>query len=325
MKRILVTGGAGYIGSHAVKALLDAGSKVVTFDNLSEGHREAVVGGDFIQGDLSDLALLESLFAKYEFDAVMHFAAHCYVGESVEDPEKYYRNNIANFLNLMAVMRRRGVRHIIFSSTAAVYGSPTSVPIKESHPLQPINPYGFTKFVIENILKDYSRAYDFHYVALRYFNAAGADPSGRLGESHDPETHLIPRLLAVASGRLSQVEIFGVDYPTADGTCVRDYIHVNDLAAAHLAALQHLFQEKENLIVNLGNNRGYSVKEILQAAEQGTRRKIKVIQSPRRAGDPPVLVCDNSLATQQLQWAPKVSSIDEIIQTAWGWELHRRY
>ncbi|MBZ5554800.1 MAG: UDP-glucose 4-epimerase GalE [Acidobacteriia bacterium] len=325
MKKVLVTGGGGYIGSHVVKALLEAGDEVVTFDNLSEGHREAVVGGDLVQGDLSDGPLLQSLFSKYEFDAVMHFAANCRVGESVEDPEKYYKNNVSNLLNLLAVMRRHRVKRIIFSSTAAVYGDPAATPIAESHPLKPINPYGFTKFVVENILGDYSRAYGLRSVSLRYFNAAGADPSGRLGESHDPETHLIPRVLAVASGRLAEVEVFGTDYPTEDGTCIRDYIHVNDLALAHLAALEHLRGGGENLIVNLGNSRGYSVKEIIRAAEGITQRKIRVVHSPRRAGDPPVLVCDNSQARRQLHWQPKISSLEEIIQTAWNWEQNRRY
>ena len=325
MKKVLVTGGGGYIGSHVVKALLEAGDEVVTFDNLSEGHREAVVGGDLVQGDLSDGPLLQSLFSKYEFDAVMHFAANCRVGESVEDPEKYYKNNVSNLLNLLAVMRRHRVKRIIFSSTAAVYGDPAATPIAESHTLKPINPYGFTKFVVENILGDYSRAYGLRSVSLRYFNAAGADPSGRLGESHDPETHLIPRVLAVASGRLAEVEVFGTDYPTEDGTCIRDYIHVNDLALAHLAALEHLRGGGENLIVNLGNSRGYSVKEIIRAAEGITQRKIRVVHSPRRAGDPPVLVCDNSQARRQLHWQPKISSLEEIIQTAWNWEQNRRY
>jgi UDP-glucose 4-epimerase len=325
MKKVLVTGGAGYIGSHVVKALLEAGDAVVTFDNLSEGHREAVVGGDLVQGDLSDGPLLQSLFSKYEFEAVMLFAAHCYVGESVEDPAKYYHNNVCNLLNLLEVARRHEVNRIIFSSTAAVYGDPVKVPIEESHPLQPINPYGFTKLVVENILRDYSRAYGLRSVSLRYFNAAGADPSTQLGESHDPEPHLIPRVLAVASGRLPEVEVFGTDYPTEDGTCLRDYIHVNDLALAHLAALEHLRGGGDNLAVNLGNSRGYSVKEIIRIAERITQQKIRVVHSPRRAGDPPVLVCDNSLAQRELHWQPKISSLEEIIRTAWNWEQNRRY
>jgi UDP-glucose 4-epimerase len=325
MKKVLVTGGAGYIGSHVVKALLEAGDEVVTFDNLSEGHREAVVGGDLVQGDLSDRPLLQSLFSKHEFDAVMHFAANCRVGESVVDPEKYYHNNVCNLLNLLEVTRKHKVNRVIFSSTAAVYGDPVKIPIEESHPLQPISPYGFTKFVVENILRDYSQAYGLRSVSLRYFNAAGADPSARLGESHDPETHLIPRALAVASGRLPEVEVFGTDYPTEDGTCIRDYIHVNDLALAHLAALEHLRGDGKNLIVNLGNSRGYSVKEIIRVAEQITQQKIRVVHSSRRAGDPPVLVCDNSQARRQLHWRPRNSSLEEIIQTAWNWEQTRRY
>jgi UDP-glucose 4-epimerase len=325
MKTILVTGGAGYIGSHAVQALLDAGQAVVILDNLSEGHREAVTGGEFIQGDLQDSAWLDSVFRDHEFEAVVHFAAHCYVGESVEDPEKYYRNNVGSFLSLASVMRNHGVRQFIFSSTAAVYGVPTVVPIEESHALQPINPYGFSKFVVENMLWDYSRAYALRFVSLRYFNAAGASPSGALGESHDPETHLIPRVLGAATGRYPHLDLFGTDYPTQDGTCIRDYIHVSDLARAHLAALAYLAQGGENLVVNLGNSRGYSVKEIIVVAEKVTGRSIRVVPSPRREGDPAVLVCDNSLASRVLRWSPEISSLEEIVRTAWNWEQHRRY
>jgi UDP-glucose 4-epimerase len=325
MKKILVTGGAGYIGSHAVQALLDAGQAVVILDNLSEGHREAVTGGEFVQGDLQDTAWLDSVFRDYDFEAVLHFAAHCYVGESVEDPEKYYRNNVGSFLSLASVMRNHGVRQFIFSSTAAVYGVPTVVPIEESHALQPINPYGFSKFVVENMLRDYSRAYALRFVSLRYFNAAGASPSGTLGESHDPETHLIPRVLGAATGRYPHLDLFGTDYPTPDGTCIRDYIHVSDLARAHLAALAYLAQGGENLVVNLGNSRGYSVKEIIVVAEKVTGRSIRVVPSPRREGDPAVLVCDNSLASRVLRWSPEISSLEEIVRTAWNWEQHRRY
>jgi UDP-glucose 4-epimerase len=325
MKKILVTGGAGYIGSHAVQALLDAGQAVVILDNLSEGHREAVTGGEFVEGDLRDTAWLDAIFRDHEFEAVIHFAAHCYVGESVEDPEKYYRNNVGSFLSLVSVMRNHGVRQFIFSSTAAVYGVPTVVPIKESHALQPINPYGFSKFVVENMLRDYSRAYDLRFVSLRYFNAAGASPSGTLGESHDPETHLIPRVLGAATGRYPHLDLFGTDYPTPDGTCIRDYIHVSDLARAHLAALAYLAQGSENLVVNLGNSRGYSVKEIIEVAEKVTGRPIPVVPSPRREGDPAVLVCDNSLSSRVLRWIPEISSLEEIVRTAWNWEQHRRY
>jgi UDP-glucose 4-epimerase len=325
MKKILVTGGAGYIGSHAVQALLAAGQAVVILDNLSEGHREAVTGGEFVQGDLQDTAWLDSIFRDHEFEAVLHFAAHCYVGESVENPEKYYRNNVGSFLSLASVMRNHGVSQFIFSSTAAVYGVPTVVPIEESHALQPINPYGFSKFVVENMLRDYSRAYALRFVSLRYFNAAGASPSGTLGESHDPETHLIPRVLGAATGRYPHLDLFGTDYPTPDGTCIRDYIHVSDLARAHLAALAYLAQGGENLVVNLGNSRGYSVKEIIVVAEKVTGRSIRVVPSPRREGDPAVLVCDNSLASRVLRWSPEISSLEEIVRTAWNWEQHRRY
>lgn len=325
MRKVLVTGGAGYIGSHVVKMLSDAGYSVVVFDNFSEGHREAVQDQTVVEGDLNDSRRLEEAFTHHRWDAVMHFASSCYVGESVQDPEKYYQNNVAGFLNLIAVMRRLGVKDIIFSSTAAVYGTPLRVPIEESHPLQPINPYGFTKFVIENILRDFAQAYGLRYASLRYFNAAGADPSGLLGESHNPEPHLIPRVLAAAAGRLPHVEIFGSDYPTPDGTCIRDYVHVKDLAQAHVAALNHLFGGGENVVLNLGNSRGYSVKEIVWAAERVTGKKIPVVHSPRRAGDPAILVCDNSKAKEILHWAPQISSLEDIIRTAWLWEQHRRY
>ncbi len=325
MSTILVTGGAGYIGSHVVQALVKSGERVVTVDNLSEGHREAVAGGELLVGDLKDSTFLNDAFRRWAPDAVMHFAASCYVGESVKDPAKYYENNVVNLLNLLSAMRRASVQRFIFSSTAAVYGLPGKVPIDEDQPLRPINPYGTTKLVGELLLEDYARAYNLHYASLRYFNAAGADPSGLLGESHDPETHLIPSVLAVAAGRIPQVEVFGTDYPTADGTCIRDYVHVNDIARAHIAALQSLADGEERLVVNLGNSQGYSVFEIIHTAERVTGKSIRVLHCGRREGDPPVLVCDNRLAKKLLNWSPEYSLMEEILSTAWNWELHRKY
>ncbi len=325
MRKILVTGGAGYIGSHVVQALVSSGDAVVTVDNLCDGHREAVLGGEFHEVDLADRGALESIFDRHDFDGVMHFAAHCSVAESMQNPGKYYRNNVSNLLNLLEVVCRKGSPRIIFSSTAAVYGMPDRCPIGESLSPAPINPYGHSKLIGENILKDFSVAHGLRFVALRYFNAAGADPSAKIGESHHPETHLIPRALAVASGRLPHVEIFGTDYSTADGTCIRDYVHVNDISRAHLLALERLCRGGDNLVANLGNSRGYSVSEIVRTAEEVTGKRIKVVYSPRRPGDPPELVCENAHAKETLGWAPAVSSLEEIIESAWNWELHRRY
>ena len=317
---ILVVGGAVYIGSHMVKMLLDQGFRVVVLDNLATGHRQFVLGGDFVHGDAGDRPLLERLFAGYAFDGVMHFASFIQAGESVFEPAKYYRNNVSNTLVLLDAMLQHGVRRFIFSSSAAVYGEPLTVPITEFHSKNPINPYGRSKWIIEEMLADYDLAYGLRSICLRYFNAAGADPGGAIGECHTPETHLIPLVLMAASGRRPQVEIFGEDYDTPDGTCIRDYVHVNDLCLAHLLALESLLQGGSRAAFNLGNGGGFSVREVIDAAERVTRRKIPVVVAPRRAGDPARLVADSSLAQQELGWRPRYSELEQIIRHAWQWE-----
>lgn len=325
MKKILVTGGAGYIGSHAVRALLDLGKKVLVIDNLEKGHREAVPKEILIEGDLRDRAFLENIFQNNAIESVMHFAADSYVGESVQNPGKYYENNVVSSLNLLNAMQKHGVMNIIFSSTAAVYGNGNGRPLKETDPAEPINPYGFTKLICERVLSDFAEAYGTRFVALRYFNAAGADPKGDIGESHAPETHLIPLTLAVAAGKLPMLTVFGNDYPTPDGTCLRDYIHVTDIAEAHSGALAYLENGGTNTILNVGNNKWYSVSEVIRTAEQITGKKIPTVIANRRAGDPALLLCDNSRIQQVLRWEPKLSSIEKIIETAWRWELGRRF
>ncbi len=319
---ILVVGGTGYIGSHMVMDLLRAGYPVVTLDNLSRGHRELLPGGDFIEGDLGNPDDLRKVFTSYPVKAVMHFAAHSQVGESVEQPLMYYRNNVANTITLLEAMQDAGVRHFIFSSTAAVYGEPVQVPITESHPHQPTNPYGATKLAVERMLADYSQASGLTYSVLRYFNAAGADASGQLGERHRPETHLIPLVLQVATGERASIRIFGTDYPTPDGTCLRDYIHVSDLTRAHLLALEALLGGAGNSTYNLGNSTGYSVKEIIDTARAVTGHPIPAETAPRRAGDPAVLIADSSKIRRDLGWQPGYEAIDAIIRTAWVW--HQR-
>lgn len=319
---ILVVGGTGYIGSHMVMDLLRAGYPVVTLDNLSRGHRELLPGGDFIEGDLGNPDDLRKVFTSYPVKAVMHFAAHSQVGESVEQPLMYYRNNVANTITLLEAMQDAGVRHFIFSSTAAVYGEPVQVPITESHPHQPTNPYGATKLAVERMLADYSQASGLTYSVLRYFNAAGADASGQLGERHRPETHLIPLVLQVATGERASIRIFGTDYPTPDGTCLRDYIHVSDLTRAHLLALEALLGGAGNSTYNLGNSTGYSVKEIIDTARAVTGHPIPAETAPRRAGDPAVLIADSSKIRRELGWQPGYEAIDAIIRTAWVW--HQR-
>jgi len=316
---VLVTGGAGYIGSHACKALAQAGFRPIAFDNLVYGHRWAVKWGPLVCGDILDRRALDRMFKKYKPKAVMHFAAYAYVGESVENPLKYYRNNVGGSLELLAAMRDHGVGRMIFSSTCATYGIPASDRISESDAQNPINPYGASKLTVERMLYDCARAHELRFVSLRYFNAAGADPDGEIGEDHDPETHLIPRVLDTALNRLAQVDIYGTDYPTPDGSAVRDYIHVGDLAAAHVAALQHLLKGGESLSVNLGVGRGYSVKEVIAAAERVSGKLIKVREMPRRAGDPATLVADATLARRELGWTPRFMSIDDIVATAWRW------
>lgn len=322
---ILIIGGAGYIGSHMVKQLSKAGNQVVVLDNLSTGFRELACYGQLVVGDLSDTALLERLFCKHQFDAVMHFAACSLVGESVNDPGKYYRNNVSNTLNLLDVMVRHHVRHFIFSSTAATFGEPEYTPIGEAHPQAPINPYGASKLMIERVLKDYSSAYGLHSVCLRYFNACGADPEGDLGECHDPETHLIPLILQAASGRRKSITVFGRDYATEDGTCVRDYIHIEDLCSAHALALQALVKEKKSgaLGFNLGNGLGYSVQQVIDAVQQVVAEdgySLTVEEGERRAGDPATLVADATLAKRELGWQPQYAELETIIRHAWAWE-----
>jgi UDP-glucose 4-epimerase len=319
-KRILIVGGAGYIGSHMVKLLLAAGHEVVTLDNLSTGHRDAVTGGEFVQADLADRAALDQVFQRHAFDGVMHFASCIQVGESVLKPDLYYRNNFCNTLNLLDVMVAHGVRRFIFSSTAAVFGEPGCVPIDEAHPAKPINPYGISKWMVEQALADYDRAYGLKSVCLRYFNAAGADPEGELGERHDPETHLIPLVLQAASRRRSEITVFGRDYDTPDGTCIRDYVHVMDLCQAHLLALDGLSAGGQSDAFNLGNGNGFSVQEVIESARRVTGREIPVRESGRRAGDPARLVANSDRAKALLGWKPEFADLDTIVEHAWKWE-----
>lgn len=317
---VLVVGGAGYIGSHMVKKLLTEGCRVTTFDNLASGHRDAVLGGGFIEGDLADRAALNSLFDQQRIDGVMHFASYIEVGESVSNPGKYYANNVANTLNLLEAMVRHGVSHLLFSSSAAVYGDPHGLSIDERHPLEPNNPYGRTKWMVEQILEDYDRAYGLKSIRLRYFNAAGADPDGQLGERHEPETHLVPLVLQVASGRRPNITVNGCDYDTPDGTCIRDYIHVTDLCDAHGLAFARLVSSRESTVYNLGNGNGFSVQEVIEAARRVTNRPITVLNGPRRAGDPARLVADSNKARQELGWHPRFGAIETILEHAWRWE-----
>lgn len=318
--QVLVVGGAGYIGSHMVKQLALAGCKVTTLDNLVSGYRDAVLYGDFIEGDLADKALLDQLFAQHQFDAVMHFASYIQVGESVQKPAMYYANNVANTLNLLDAMNVAGVKNFIFSSTAATFGEPQYSPIDELHPQLPINPYGRSKLIVEQVLNDYDRAYGLESVCLRYFNAAGADPDGQLGERHEPETHLIPLVLQAASGRRPSISVFGRDYDTPDGTCIRDYIHITDLCEAHWLALLSLVNGAGSQRYNLGNGQGFSVQEVIDTALQITGKKICVVDAPRREGDPARLVADSRLAMQNLGWQPRFSALDVMISHAWNWE-----
>jgi UDP-glucose 4-epimerase len=306
-----------------VKLLLEHGHQVAVLDNLSTGHADAVAGGKLIRGDLADAAFLKKLFSQERFDAVMHFASCIEVGESVLNPGKYYRNNVSNTVNLLDAMAEAGVRQFIFSSSAAVYGHPRQVPIPEDHPTVPANPYGRTKRMVEEILGDYDGAHGLKSVALRYFNAAGADPSGKLGERHEPESHLIPRVLRSAAGRLDRIKVFGTDYDTPDGTCIRDYIHVSDLCVAHLASLDYLSEKQQSLRVNLGNGNGYSVRQVIDAARRVTSRDFKVEHAGRRAGDPPRLVADSALARKLLGWTPRYPELETIIEHAWKFELTR--
>ncbi|MFV1966795.1 MAG: UDP-glucose 4-epimerase GalE [Pirellulaceae bacterium] len=315
---VLITGGAGYVGSHAVRLLEQQRHEVWVFDNLSEGNRRAVRSERLVVGELMDRSLLRTVMNDHRIEAVMHFAASAYVGESVEHPHKYYQNNIVATLSLMEAMREAGVARIVFSSSCATYGVPDSVPITEDESQQPINPYGFTKLVMERALSDYCHAYQWGYAALRYFNAAGASQAGDIGEDHDPESHLIPLILQTALGQRDEILIFGDDYPTSDGTCIRDYIHVDDLATAHLAALQRLDAGVE-LKLNLGTGRGASVREVINACRQITGQDIPARVVDRRPGDPPELVADPRRARDQLGWQPKHTTIDSIVESAWRW------
>ncbi len=316
--KVMVVGGAGYVGAHACKALAAAGHDPIVFDNLSTGHAHSVKWGPLIEGDLLQPLSLETALAATRPDAVMHFAALAYVGESMTHPDLYYRTNVTGTLNLLDAMRRAGVDRIIFSSTCATYGQPDRMPIVETTPQAPINPYGRSKLMIEQVLADYCKAFDMAAVALRYFNAAGADPDGEIGEEHDPETHLIPLVLQAAAGLSGSVRVFGQDYPTPDGTAIRDYVHVSDLADAHLRALDHLTPGRLN-VFNLGNGMGTSVQQIIDRARNVTGRDIPAERAPRRPGDPPVLMADPSKARQELGWQTRHSDLDTILRTAWNW------
>jgi UDP-glucose 4-epimerase len=318
--KLFVTGGAGYIGSHVVRQLGEAGHEILVYDNLSSGHRAAVLHGELVVADLADEARLDAALSRERFDAVLHFAAHIEVSESVKDPLKYYANNTANTVSLLQACQRHQVDRFVFSSTAAVYGPSETRLIAEDNQLSPENPYGWSKLMSEQAMSDLARAGDFRYVALRYFNAAGADPQARIGECHEPETHLIPLALQVASGRRKRLQLFGTDYPTADGTCVRDYIHVEDLASAHLAALNYLLEGGAATVLNCGYGHGYSVREVVEATRRITGHAVPVDEVARRAGDPAELVADPRRIRERLDWTPRFDDLDTIIRDAWAWE-----
>ncbi|ANV84259.1 UDP-glucose 4-epimerase GalE [Picosynechococcus sp. PCC 7003] len=325
-KTVLVTGGAGYIGSQAVLSLQRRGYRVIVLDNLVYGHRDlvaSVLKTELIVGDTGDRPLLDQIFADHKIDAVMHFAAYAYVGESVTAPAKYYRNNLVGTLTLLEAMIAAGVKQFVFSSTCATYGEPSEIPIPEAHPQNPINPYGMSKLMVEKMLWDFDRAYGLRSVMFRYFNAAGADPEGNLGEDHNPETHLIPLVLFAALGKRDSISIFGTDYPTPDGTCIRDYIHVSDLADAHVLGLEYLLQGGATDAFNLGNGNGFSVKEVIEAARKITGRNIKAIATDRRPGDPPSLVGSSAKARTILGWQPQYADLETILQHAWHWHQRR--
>lgn len=318
--KILVVGGAGYIGSHMVLLLRQQGHDVVVLDDLSSGDARAVGDAPLVRGSIADAALLDALFDEHAFAAVMHFASFIQVGESVTHPDKYYRNNFCNTQTLLDAMVRHQVLRFIFSSTAAIFGEPVQIPIDENHPREPVNPYGRTKLMVEQMLADYERAYGLRAVCLRYFNAAGADPLGRTGERHDPETHLVPLLLQVASGRREAMQVFGRDYPTPDGTCIRDYVHVCDLCAAHELALGALMAGAPGAAYNLGNGNGFSVQQVIDSVERVTGRQLTVRNAPRRAGDPARLVADSGRIRRELGWQPRYADLDTIVGHAWLWE-----
>jgi UDP-glucose 4-epimerase len=318
--KVLVVGGAGYIGSHMVKRLLRENYAVTTLDDFSTGYRDSVLGGEVIEGGLADVSLLDKVFTTHRFDAVMHFASFIQVGESVIQPAKYYTNNLVNTLNLLNAMAKHDVQRFVFSSTAAIFGEPQYVPIDEKHPVAPINPYGASKAMVEQVLRDYDKAYGLKAVCLRYFNACGSDPECELGERHEPETHLIPLALQAVSGRRGALTVFGRDYDTPDGTCIRDYVHIVDLCEAHLKALDLLADGGASAAFNLGNGEGFSVAEVVDAVARVTGKPVPVIEGARRAGDPARLVADSALARQVLGWLPKYADLDTIISHAWAWE-----
>ena len=320
---IMVVGGAGYIGSHVNKLLSQRGYPSLVVDNLSTGHRDFVKWGEFFSADLGDKQQLRECFKRYSVEAVMHFSAFAYVGESVIQPAKYYRNNVSGTLNLLEVMTEFKVRQLVFSSSCTVYGHPATLPIAEGHPRVPISPYGRTKFMVEEILKDFENAYGLKYLSLRYFNAAGADLAGEIGEEHEPETHLIPLALLAALGVFKEFHLYGTDYPTPDGTCIRDYVHVNDIADAHIRGLEHLMSNGESDFFNLGNGEGYSVREVLKTAQEISGRDIRIIEDTRRPGDPDRLVSDSRKAQKVLGWTPRYPDLKTIIGTAWSWHSKR--
>ncbi len=320
---ILVTGGAGYIGSHTVRELVNRGHRVMVLDNLSKGHAAAVKSAGLVRGDTGDPVLLKNLFTEYEIEAVMHFAASSLVGESVRNPSGYYHNNVVKGLTLLNAMVEAGVKYLVFSSTAAVYGEPREVPIPEEHPALPTNPYGATKLALEGAMRWYSEAYGLRFVSLRYFNAAGADPAGDIGEDHAPETHLIPLVLKAALGLVPHLEVFGTDYPTPDGTCIRDYIHVSDLADAHVLAVEALASGAHSTVYNLGNGNGYSVLEVISTAGEVVGRPLAVHYGARRSGDPAMLVAGSEKIKAELGWRPRFTDLRAIIETAWRWHSSR--
>lgn len=321
--KVLVAGGAGYIGSHVVSDLARHGHQPVILDNLSKGHRAAVKEGRLVIGDLKDSDLVKKVLTEEKIEAVIHLAAYSLVGESVQDPGKYFDNNIANGIKLLDAMRACGVKFFVLSSTAAVYGEPEQTPITEDHPKKPTNPYGFSKLTLEGILDAYDRAYGLRYISLRYFNAAGADPKAEIGEDHHPESHLIPIILQTALGTRENIQLFGTDYPTPDGTCIRDYIHVADLSQAHLLALESLIERSTSQIYNLGNGHGYSNLEVIETARKVTGKPIKVVEAPRRPGDPAILVASSDRIKKELGWSPRYPELEAIIATAWNW--HRNH
>jgi UDP-glucose 4-epimerase len=323
LKKILITGGAGYIGSHVVKTLGEKGHQLLIYDNLSKGFKDAVLYGELIVGDLADTTKLHQTVEAFQPDAVMHFASFIEVNESIREPLKYYQNNVSNTINLLDVLVEHHVGNFIFSSSAAVYGTPERTPIPEEEPIKPINPYGQSKAIVERVLNDLSRAKGLKSVSLRYFNAAGADTKGRIGERHNPESHLIPLILKTAKGASESIKIYGNDYPTRDGTCIRDYVHVEDLADAHLLSLQYLLEDGKSDVFNCGYGHGYSVREVVTTASQLTGKDFAILEVERRAGDPPVLVADSSKLKKKLNWTPRYDDLQYIIKTAWEWEERR--